>query len=185
MQRTLKMRATFTSNICLTYQRGVTNPPFFFTLVVVLTCVVVSLFINAFSLFLDWDVTGADQSIQGFTHQSHIINSKSHFGHSFTLDISKPYRADSEEIPLSSPLLLFEVYNVGFWNRQSSVGYGFTRLRLDPGSHVEMVPTWRPMRDSPGEKLEEFFLGLAPEIENLSYAGIPNDVGLNVKDYPS
>ena len=46
---------------------------------------------------------------------------------------------------------------------------------LKPGSHVTTIQTWRPQRRGPAEQLQEYFLGLAPQIESLNYAGIPNN----------
>ena len=131
------------------------------------------------SCFTEWQVVDTSKDLEGFTHQSQTIDSKSRFGTIFTVDLSKPFVKDADEqISFSAPLLLLEVYNVNFWNRQRSVGYGFTHLRLDPGCHVDLVPTWRPQRKGPGGMLEEHFLGLAPQVENVNYAGIPSDVSL-------
>jgi len=116
------------------------------------------------------------RNLQGVTHQSKLRNSKASLGHNFTLDISKQYQLDSEkEGFINTPLLLFEVFDVNFWNRQRSIGYGFMPFTLKPGSHVTTIQTWRPQRRGPAEQLQEYFLGLAPQIENLNYAGIPNN----------
>ena len=134
---------------------------------------------NCFFLLLDW-VLAEPKNLHGVTHQSRARNdSSNHFGHRFTLDVSKSWQhSSSSETPdlNPTPLLLLEVYDVNMWNRQKSVGYGFTHVPLTPGSHSIAIPTWRPYITETSLQLREYFLGLAPQIENIKYAGIPNDV---------
>lgn len=126
-------------------------------------------------LLLDWVLAEA-KNFHGVTHQSKARDdSTNHFGHRFTLDVSKSWHSDAEFIP-TSLLFLLEVYDVNMWNRQKSVGYGFTHVPLSPGSYSVAVPTWRPHITTSTLKLQEYFLGLAPQIQNIKYAGIPDDV---------
>ena len=94
--------------------------------------------------------------------------------------MSKSWQSNSaaaEPIPSQPPLLLlFEVYDVNVWNRQKSVGYGFTHVPLTPGRCSVTVQTWRPHITETSLQLKDFFLGLAPQIENIKYAGLPTDV---------
>ena len=60
------------------------------------------------------------RNLQGVTHQSKLRNSKASLGHNFTLDISKQYQLDSEKEGFINTLLLFEVFDVNFWNQQSA-----------------------------------------------------------------
>ena len=126
---------------------------------------------NYFSLFkiLDWEVASKG-TVHGLTHQSQTNNQSNNFSHTFTIDISKS--VESEES--SSPLLLFEVFEVGLFNRQKAVGYGFTHLPEIPGLHLQTVSTWRPYVKGVSQNLENHFLSLRPQIENLSYPGRPN-----------
>ncbi|XP_046447683.1 Meckel syndrome type 1 protein-like [Daphnia pulex] len=126
----------------------------------------------------DW-ILAEPKNLHGVTHQSRAGNdSSNHFGHRFTLDVSKSWQhSSSSETPdlIPTPLLLLEVYDVNMWNRQKSVGYGFTHVPLTPGSYSIAIPTWRPYITETSLQLREYFLGLAPQIENIKYAGIPND----------
>jgi Meckel syndrome type 1 protein len=93
--------------------------------------------------------------------------------------VSKSWQHSSETpdlIPTPLLLLLLEVYDVNMWNRQKSVGYGFTHVPLTPGSYSIVIPTWRPYIKETSLQLREYFLGLAPQIENIQYAGFSNDV---------
>lgn len=131
-------------------------------------------------LLLDW-ILAEPKNLHGVTHQSRAGNdSSNHFGHRFTLDVSKSWQhssSSSSETPdlIPTPLLLLEVYDVNMWNRQKSVGYGFTHVPLTPGSYSIAIPTWRPYITETSLQLREYFLGLAPQIENIKYAGIPNN----------
>ncbi|XP_032790948.1 Meckel syndrome type 1 protein [Daphnia magna] len=127
----------------------------------------------------DW-VLAEPKSLHGVTHQSKARNdSSNHFGHRFTLDVSKSWHHSSSEtaelVPTPLLLLLLEVYDVNMWNRQKSVGYGFTHIPLTPGCYSIDVPTWRPHVTDTSLQLHDFFLGLAPQIENIKYAGFPDD----------
>lgn len=141
-------------------------------------------------LLEDW-VLAEPKSLHGVTHQSRAGNadSSNHFGHRFTLDVSKSWQhSSSSETPDLIPtpsmlLLLLEVYDVNMWNRQKSVGYGFTHVPLTPaGSYSIVIPTWRPNITETSLQLREYFLGLAPQIENIKYAGVSNnDVRIRFK----
>jgi len=119
----------------------------------------------------DWEISSPD-SIEGFTHQSQANNNSNNFSHSFTLDILKSLESSEEN---SLPLILFEVFQVGLFNRQKAVGYGFTHLPGSPGPHRLTVPTWCPYVEGVSQQLEDYFLSLRPQIENLSYLGRPDN----------
>lgn len=124
-----------------------------------------------------WQIT-ENSPTHGFTHQSRVgYDTTNHFGQCFTLDISAIWQHNQE--CFKSPQLLFEVVDVNLWDRQKSVGYGFTDLRLEPGCRSEIVPTWRPELDGIGSHLREHFLGLAPQIEDVTYAGVPNNASFD------
>lgn len=135
---------------------------------------VISHTILSLSLLLDC-VLAEPKHLHGVTHQSKARDdSANHFGHRFTLDVSKSWHSDAELIP-TPMLLLLEVYGVNMWNRQKSVGYGFTHVPLTPGRYSVTVPTWRPHVSETSFQLKEYFLGLAPQIENIKYAGLYNN----------
>lgn len=124
-------------------------------------------------LLLDYVLAEA-KDLHGVTHQSRARNdSKNHFGHRFSLDVSKSWHCHGQSSP-TPPLLLLEVYDVNMWNRQKSVGYGFTHVPLSPGSYSVAVPTWRPHVTTSSLQLQDYFLGLAPQVQNIQYAGIPD-----------
>ena len=131
-------------------------------------------FLNLHSLTLS---VAEANSVHGVTHQSRARDdSSNHFGHRFTLDVSKSWqqRSDPDEtepIPNAPLLLLFQVYDVDMWNRQKSVGCGFTFVPFTPGRCCVTVHTWRPHITETNLQLKEYFLALAPQIENIKYAG--------------
>ena len=131
------------------------------------------------NISLDWEISSPD-SIEGFTHQSQANNNSNNFSHSFTLDILKSLESSEEN---SLPLILFEVFQVGLFNRQKAVGYGFTHLPGSPGPHRLTVPTWCPYVEGVSQQLEDYFLSLRPQIENLSYLGRPDNVH-HCKNFP-
>jgi len=119
----------------------------------------------------DWEISTED-SIQGLTHQSQANGKSNNFNHSFTLDIAKSLDSIEES---SSPLILFEVFQVSLFNRQKAVGYGFTHLPKSAGIHLLTVPTWSPYIEGVSQQLEDYFLSLRPQIEDLSYLGRPDN----------
>ena len=127
-----------------------------------------------YHILLDWETSTPD-SIQGFTHQCQASNKSNNFSHNFTLDISKSLESNEEN---TFPLILVEVFQVGLFNRQKAVGYGFTHLPESAGLHSITVPTWCPYIEGVFQQLEDYFLSLRPQIENLSYLGRPDNVCL-------
>lgn len=57
------------------------------------------------------------------------------------------------------------------------MGYGFTHLPKSAGIHLLTVPTWSPCIEGVSQQLEDYFLSLRPQIEDLSYLGRPDNVG--------
>ena len=152
--------------------------------------------LNILFLKLEWEIIAGETTptaaLSGVTHQSRAnsIDCIYNFGHCFSLDISRRRRKASsfgrqsssvaDDCP--SPLLLLEVYDVNDWGRQRSVGYGFAHFPILAGCHSVHVQTWRPHNKGKDacQQLRENFLGLAPQIENLSYVGIPPNEANNV-----
>jgi Ciliary basal body-associated, B9 protein len=129
------------------------------------------------NFLVEWELSRPNE-LFGSTHQSRAcINGANHFGHSFTLDISKNIQSD-----IPHPLLLVKVFNVGWWNRQQALGYGFAHFPTTAGSTSVTIATWKPESSSINQELEQLFLNLSPQLENLSYVGIAKNVrGLIVK----
>ena len=139
---------------------------------------------------LDWRI---GETPNGVTHQSRANSNGVHnFGHCFSLDIRRnqsalqPSTVKEEYDCCSTPFVLLEVYDVNGWNRQKSVGYGYASFPMISGSHSTLVPTWRPhKRGDVCQQLRENFLGLAPQIENLNYVGVPssNSTQTDARDF--
>ena len=122
-------------------------------------------------VLIDWEVAAAS-NLYGTTQQSEAVHGHQHFSHRFVVDISKKY----DRKPTAPPLLLLKVSSVNVWNRQAAVGYGFAHLPASPGCCQAVVPTWKPRLSTGIQHLQEYFLGLSLQLENLNYAGIPTNV---------
>lgn len=49
------------------------------------------------------------------------------------------------------------------------------------GTYDLTVPTWRPIGTHVVDKMRRFFVGGAPEIEDVSYAAVPRDFEVIVR----
>ncbi|XP_071448460.1 tectonic-like complex member MKS1 isoform X2 [Hetaerina americana] len=105
-------------------------------------------------------IMGEIASAEDFEHDSMYVH--------YVLDLPKG------ATPCSWPQMLVRVSSVDWWGRHRTEGYGHFLLALHPGSHQVAVNTWRPLIHSPVGELRRFFMGGSPEIEDLSYSGIPN-----------
>jgi Meckel syndrome type 1 protein len=85
---------------------------------------------------------------------------------------------------LSMPTFHFEVGSIDTWDRHRMEGYAHWSLPPQPGYYSPSVSTWRPMGKSLLEELRRFFVGGGPQLEDITYSGIPADVkGFNVAKY--
>lgn len=71
------------------------------------------------------------------------------------------------------PVLYFKVLSLDFWQRYRTEGYGFLVIPSTPGCHKMTCQTWRPIQTGTVAELRRFFIGGAPELEDISYVRIP------------
>jgi len=71
--------------------------------------------------------------------------------------------------------VLLEVSSLDYWDRHRIEGYGFADLPCQPGAHELTVNTWRPSGFRVLDKMKRFFVGGAPEIDDISYVAQPRD----------
>uniref|UniRef100_A0A671PBL6 MKS transition zone complex subunit 1 n=1 Tax=Sinocyclocheilus anshuiensis TaxID=1608454 RepID=A0A671PBL6_9TELE len=71
------------------------------------------------------------------------------------------------------PVLYFKVLSLDFWQRYRTEGYGFLVIPSTPGYHRMTCCTWRPLQSGTVAELRRFFIGGAPELEDISYVRVP------------
>ncbi|RXN17527.1 Meckel syndrome type 1 [Labeo rohita] len=71
------------------------------------------------------------------------------------------------------PVLYFKVLSLDFWQRYRTEGYGFLIIPSTPGYHSMTCHTWRPLQSGTVAELRRFFIGGAPELEDISYVRVP------------
>ncbi|KAI7812854.1 Meckel syndrome type 1 protein [Triplophysa rosa] len=71
------------------------------------------------------------------------------------------------------PVLYFKVLSLDFWQRYRTEGYGFLVIPSTPGCHKMTCQTWRPIQTGTVAELRRFFIGGAPELEDISYVRLP------------
>uniref|UniRef100_A0A8C1PSH5 MKS transition zone complex subunit 1 n=1 Tax=Cyprinus carpio TaxID=7962 RepID=A0A8C1PSH5_CYPCA len=71
------------------------------------------------------------------------------------------------------PVLYFKVLSLDFWQRYRTEGYGFLVIPSTPGYHRMTCRTWRPLQSGTVAELRRFFIGGAPELEDISYVRVP------------
>jgi len=148
------------------------------------------IFVHYFiDLPLGWSVVGADEDtfssqLSGMTQRAFsaadVLTGEdvAHFSHAFTADFLfdvNRFDLNGEALP-KWPQIFFEVVSVDSWSRVRAEGYASAAVPYAAGCHDFSLPTWRPLRPGPAGELRRYFVGGAPELEDLSYAGIPGDV---------
>uniref|UniRef100_A0A3B1J557 MKS transition zone complex subunit 1 n=1 Tax=Astyanax mexicanus TaxID=7994 RepID=A0A3B1J557_ASTMX len=71
------------------------------------------------------------------------------------------------------PVLYFKVLSLDFWQRYRTEGYGYLVVPSTPGYHRVTCHTWRPLQTGTVAELRRFFIGGAPELEDISDVRIP------------
>ena len=99
---------------------------------------------------------------------------------------------------LSTPVFHFEVASIDTWDRHRTEGYGHWSLPSQPGLYTGVVSSsscsccmlavvllgsycpsilmWRPMGNTLLDELRRFFIGGGPQLEDITYSGVPADV---------
>lgn len=100
------------------------------------------------------------------------------FAFPFELDLVLECDA-GEEALLYPPKILFQVNALDYFGRHRPEGYGQLSMPLQPGKHAQSVPSWRPAGPPVTGQMRRHFIGGAPELEDLSYVGIPAEQHAN------
>lgn len=69
---------------------------------------------------------------------------------------------------------MFEVLSLDWWGRHRTEGYGYITLPSTAGLHHVTTHTWRPTGNSPVDELRRFFIGGNPELDDITFVGIPH-----------
>ncbi|XP_076866759.1 tectonic-like complex member MKS1 isoform X2 [Brachyhypopomus gauderio] len=96
------------------------------------------------------------------------------FSYPFSLETFFRKEDESEDCLPHWPVLYFKVLSLDFWQRHRTEGYGYLVLPSTPGYHSVTCPTWRPLQTGTVAELRRFFIGGAPELEDISDVRIPS-----------
>uniref|UniRef100_A0A672MXQ7 Meckel syndrome type 1 protein-like n=1 Tax=Sinocyclocheilus grahami TaxID=75366 RepID=A0A672MXQ7_SINGR len=117
-------------------------------------------------------VNGEIVSAQGYEYDNLYVhffldlpNSKSTY--------SQPHTMGKNRSLPQWPVLYFKVLSLDFWQRYRTEGYGFLVIPSTPGYHKMTCHTWRPFQSGTVAELRRFFIGGAPELEDISYVRVP------------
>mmetsp|Transcript_10138 Transcript_10138/g.25998 ORF Transcript_10138/g.25998 Transcript_10138/m.25998 type:complete len:554 (-) Transcript_10138:156-1817(-) len=77
--------------------------------------------------------------------------------------------------PAIIPKLLVQVSSLDFFERHRPEGYGYVPVPTTAGKHDVRVETWRPVGHHVVGRMRRFFLGGAPELQDVTYTAIPHD----------
>ncbi|KAK2816553.1 hypothetical protein Q7C36_022824 [Tachysurus vachellii] len=95
------------------------------------------------------------------------------FSYPFSFESFFRKEDESEESLPQWPVLYFRVLSLDSWQRYRTEGYGYLVIPATPGSHRVTCQTWRPLQTGTMAELRRFFIGGAPELEDISDVRIP------------
>ncbi|KAM9440853.1 tectonic-like complex member MKS1 isoform 2-T2 [Clarias gariepinus] len=95
------------------------------------------------------------------------------FSYPFSFESFFRKEDDSEESLPQWPVLYFRVLSLDYWQRYRTEGYGHLVMPSTPGSRRVTCHTWRPLQTGTVAELRRFFIGGAPELEDISDVRIP------------
>ncbi|XP_030648832.1 tectonic-like complex member MKS1 isoform X2 [Chanos chanos] len=95
------------------------------------------------------------------------------FSYPFSFEAFFKKEDESDESLPQWPVLYFKVLSLDFWQRYRTEGYGYLVLPSSPGYHKVTCQTWRPLQSGTVAELRRFFIGGAPELEDISYVRVP------------
>uniref|UniRef100_A0A8B9L3V4 MKS transition zone complex subunit 1 n=1 Tax=Astyanax mexicanus TaxID=7994 RepID=A0A8B9L3V4_ASTMX len=95
------------------------------------------------------------------------------FSYPFSFESFFRKEDESEDSLPKWPVLYFKVLSLDFWQRYRTEGYGYLVVPSSPGYHRVTCHTWRPLQTGTVAELRRFFIGGAPELEDISDVRIP------------
>ncbi|KAL6463375.1 hypothetical protein MHYP_G00277660 [Metynnis hypsauchen] len=90
------------------------------------------------------------------------------FSYPFSFESFFRKEDESEDSLPQWPVLYFKVLSLDFWQRYRTEGYGYLVIPSTPGYHKVTCHTWRPLQTGTVAELRRFFIGGAPELEDIS-----------------
>ncbi|KAE8745516.1 hypothetical protein FOCC_FOCC007777 [Frankliniella occidentalis] len=113
-------------------------------------------------------------SLSGISASCRAVDGCVHLGHPllFSLKLNLSDMEDSSEIFPKWPQLMFEVLSLDWWGRYCTEGYGYIVIPSTAGLHQTTTHTWRPI-GSPSSELRRFFIGGNPELDDITFVGVP------------
>ncbi|GBM03784.1 Meckel syndrome type 1 [Araneus ventricosus] len=94
-----------------------------------------------------------------------------YYGHIFSIDIS----ANVKEFSGESLKVVFEATSVDYWGNFRNEGYGYGDIPMIPGMTSQDIGTWKIEPNTLRHKLQNFFIGGMPHLDDLSYIINPKD----------
>lgn len=134
-----------------------------------------NLFVHYFvELPQGWTCESPD-TLYGISALCRAQNGVAHLGHplNFNLKLCLTELEESSDAVPRWPQLMFEVLSLDWWGRFRTEGYGYTGIPCTPGPHPVRCHTWRPIT-SPSSELRRFFIGGNPELDDLTFVGVPH-----------
>ncbi|GFU71444.1 meckel syndrome type 1 protein homolog [Trichonephila clavipes] len=97
--------------------------------------------------------------------------SVAYYGYTFSLELSSNVTEFTDE----SLKVIFEVTSVDYWGNFRNEGYGYADLVLTPGEAAQNIYTWKIEPTTLKDKLQNFFIGGMPHLDDLSYIIDPKE----------
>ncbi|KAF8766492.1 Meckel syndrome type 1 protein like protein [Argiope bruennichi] len=94
-----------------------------------------------------------------------------YYGYTFSIDIS----ANINEFSGESLKIILEATAVDYWGNFRNEGYGYGDIPLIPGMTSQDIGTWKIEPSTLKHKLQNFFIGGMPHLDDLSYIINPKD----------
>ncbi|CAL1274931.1 unnamed protein product [Larinioides sclopetarius] len=94
-----------------------------------------------------------------------------YYGYTFSIDIS----ANVKELSEDSLKVIFEATSVDYWGNFRNEGYGYGDIPMIPGMTSQDISTWKIEPNTLKHKLQHFFIGGMPHLDDLSYIINPKD----------
>ena len=74
---------------------------------------------------------------------------------------------NSDHLSDLRPILYLKVLSYDYWNRLVSESYGFVEIPIRTGRHSSTVKMWKPLIDTPLERMKQFFIGCTPIVHQI------------------
>lgn len=128
-----------------------------------------------------WAHSEPPQFVTQVSRASHIGDDDGvcKFAYPFELDLKCHIDAEEKSLITAVPKLLFQVNSIDYFNRYRPEGYGHFPIPTSTGKHEVKVQSWRPRGAQITGQMQRFFIGGAPELEDVSYVAIPPEHHVN------